>query len=425
MVDRLYLRFKETKGVFTDTRQIIKGGMFFALKGPKFNANAFAEEALKLGARYAVVDDASVCKDGRFILVPDVLNALQELALHHRRQLKIPFIGITGSNGKTTTKELVNAVLSRKFKTYATIGNLNNHIGVPLTLLAIKEDVEIGIIEMGANKPGDIAELCAIAEPTHGLITNIGKAHLEGFGGLDGVIKTKTELYNHIKSHHGKVFINSKNIILSSFIHDFHSPILYPQEQDFFHCELVSASPFVKIKIDQEETSTQLIGAYNFENIAAALCIGKYFEVPIKEALEGIKSYVSENNRSQVLLRRTNTIILDAYNANPDSMRASLSNFQGMEAEKKMVILGDMLELGKDSEKEHEMIGVLAEAVGAEKIVLFGEKMKEALIHAPDAYYFTDKFSLRNWLSDLKLEGFHILIKGSRGMGLEQLVESI
>lgn len=426
MVDRLYLRYQETKGVFTDTRQVIKGGMFFALKGPHFNGNTFAEEALKQGARYAVVDEAEHSKDGRFILVPDVLKALQELALHHRRQLSIPFIAITGSNGKTTTKELVNAVLSQKFSTYATIGNLNNHIGVPLTILSIKPHTEIAIIEMGANKPGDIAELCAIAEPTHGLITNIGKAHLEGFGSLEGVIKTKTELYNYIKQHQGKIFINSQNPTLNSFIADFPSPILYPQAQDFFHCEMIAADPFVRIRIDHEkEANTQLIGAYNFDNVAAALCIGKYFEVPMKDALGGLKSYVPGNNRSQVVQRRNNTIILDAYNANPDSMKASLSNFKSIKADKKMLILGDMLELGADSAHEHQILGALAEEIKAEKMVFYGELMKDALINAPQAYYFTDKFSLRNWLSDLKLEGYHILIKGSRGMGLEQVVESI
>ncbi|MDN4166198.1 UDP-N-acetylmuramoyl-tripeptide--D-alanyl-D-alanine ligase [Cytophagales bacterium LB-30] len=426
MIERLYLRFQESKGVSTDTRNITRGSIFFALKGPNFNANEFAAEALQKGAKYAVVDDAAYSKDGRYIVVPDTLKALQQLALHHRRKFSIPFIAITGSNGKTTSKELIRSVLSQKYITYATQGNLNNHIGVPLTLLQITDDIQIAIIEMGASKQGDIAELCAIAEPTHGIITNIGKAHLEGMGGIEGVIKTKTELYDFLHANEGTVFVNSQHAVLMEHAARFTSPILFPAEHDFYHCEMVEANPFVVLKSEGGDlVRTQMIGSYNFENMAAALCIGKYFDVREQEGLQGILAYVPSNNRSQIVQRGSNTIIQDAYNANPSSMKESLNNFMRMKADHKMVVLGDMLELGTESEAEHCALGELVAQGNFDKVVFYGERMQAALASNPQAYYFTDKFSLRNWISDLKLSNYHILIKGSRSMGLEQVVEAI
>ena len=279
-IKKLYLFYKESGKVSTDTRMIAKGAIFFALKGERYNANEFAGDALAKGASYAVVDEGRYAVDNRYILVDNVLETLQNLAQYHRSQLKIPVIGLTGSNGKTTSKELLNAVLSTSFKTLATQGNFNNHIGVPLSLLAIDETIEIVVIEMGANHVGEIAALCSIANPTHGFITNIGKAHIGTFGGFDNIIRGKSELYMHLIEHNGVVFINSKNHILANMAKRFKAPILYPSKGDYYHCEMVDADPFVKIRTEEgAEIQTQLIGKYNFENIATALCIGKYFGV--------------------------------------------------------------------------------------------------------------------------------------------------
>ena len=284
-VQQLYQKYLECGAVCTDTRQILKGSIFFALKGPTFNANAFAEEALQKGAAFAVVDEPAFAKNERCLLVEDGLKSLQQLASYHRSQLKIPVIGLTGSNGKTTSKELLNAVLRKKYKTFATKGNLNNHIGVPLSILAIDSSVEIAVIEMGANHVGEIAELSTIANPTHGFITNIGKAHTGMFGGFENVIRAKSELYQYLVSNNGQVFINSQNPILKNMAKRFGSPLFYPAHGDYYRAELISADPFVKFKAENgEEVQTQLVGAYNFENIASALCIGKFFGVEAKLA---------------------------------------------------------------------------------------------------------------------------------------------
>lgn len=425
----LYQLYLKSTGVSTDTRKIGQGNLFFALKGPNFNANEFAPKALEMGASAVVIDDPAywVEDDERYFICEDVLTTLQKLANHHRHQLRIPIIGLTGSNGKTTSKELLNAVLKQKFKTVATVGNLNNHIGVPLTLLSIGSDAEIAIVEMGANKPGDIKELCDIAEPTHGFITNIGRAHLEGMGGPEGVLKTKTELFQHLREAKGTVFINSQDAILSNMAKRFENPILYPAKGDFCEVTFQGADPFVKFSAESSDQvlQTNLIGAYNFGNIATALTIGKFFGVPMEKAVQAVVTYRPENMRSQLIEKRSNTIILDAYNANPSSMEVAIRTFGQMTGKKKMIILGDMFELGDHAEAEHRRIGEIVSEYPIDKVCFTGKLMVSALEKAPKALYFPDPFSLRNWLEDSKLEDYLILIKGSRGMKLEILVDFI
>jgi UDP-N-acetylmuramoyl-tripeptide--D-alanyl-D-alanine ligase len=429
-VSILYNLFLKSTGISTDTRKIAQGNIFFALKGPNFNANEFAPKALSLGASVVVIDDPAyfIENDERYFLAEDALKMLQQLGNHHRRLLTIPIIGLTGSNGKTTSKELLNAVLKQKFKTVATVGNLNNHIGVPLTLLSIGKDAEIAIIEMGANKQGDIQELCEIAEPTHGFITNIGKAHLEGMGGPEGVLKTKTELFQHLRAHNGTVFINSQDPILANMAKRFEKPILFPAKGDFCEVEFQGADPFVKFSTEglDQVFLTSLIGAYNFGNIATALTVGKYFGVPMEQAIHGIVSYQPSNMRSQLLEKRTNLIILDAYNANPSSMEVAIRTFGEMKDKKhKMIILGDMFELGEHAEAEHRRLGEIVSEYSIDKVCFTGSLIVSALEKAPNALYFPDPFSLRNWLEDSNLEDYLILIKGSRGMKLEGLVDFI
>jgi UDP-N-acetylmuramoyl-tripeptide--D-alanyl-D-alanine ligase len=429
-ISALYTLFLESTGVSTDTRKIDQGNIFFALKGPNFNANDFAAKALETGASLVVIDEEAYLVEGdkRYFLVDDVLTALQNLANHHRHQLTIPIIGLTGSNGKTTSKELLHAVLKQKFKTLATIGNLNNHIGVPLTLLRIKPEHEIAIIEMGANKQGDIKELCDIAEPTHGFITNIGKAHLEGMGGPEGVLKTKTELFQHLIANGSTVFINSQDPILSNMIKRFDSPVLYPAKGDFCEVEFKGADPFVKFSVEGLDTVylTSMIGAYNFGNIATALTLGKFFGVPMEKAIAGIVAYRPENMRSQLVEKRSNLIILDAYNANPSSMEVAIRTFGQMTGRKhKMIILGDMFELGDHAEVEHRRLGEIVNEYSFDKVCFTGNLTVSALEVAPKSLYFPDPFSLRNWLEDSQFEDYLILIKGSRGMKLEGLVDFI
>lgn len=429
-LDTLYSLFLQSTGVSTDTRKIDLGNLFFALKGPTFNANEFASTALEMGASAVVVDEAAfaVAGDPRYFLCEDVLHTLQELATFHRRKFTIPFIGLTGSNGKTTSKELLLSVLKQKFNTLATIGNLNNHIGVPLTLLRLRHEHEIAIIEMGANKQGDIEELCLIAEPTHGCITNIGKAHLEGMGGPAGVLKTKTELFHYLKTHQGKVFINSQDPMLAPLISRFDQPVLFPAQGDFCEVQFEGADPFVTFSVPGVDGLhvSSLVGAYNFGNIANALTIGTFFGVPMGLAVKGILQYSPENMRSQLMEKRSNLILLDAYNANPSSMEVAIRTFGEMTGRKhKMIILGDMFELGDYAEEEHRRLGELVSEYGFDKVCFTGKLIVSALEKAPTALYFPDPFSFRNWIQDSNLEDYLILIKGSRGMKLETLVEFI
>ena len=420
----LYNKFQESGKISTDTRQISSGSIFFALKGDKFNANTFALQALDKGALYAVVDEKEHAVNDRCLLVDNVLDTLQQLARYHRDQLKIPVIGLTGSNGKTTSKELLHSVLSKKYKTYATKGNLNNHIGVPLTLLAIDKSIEIAVVEMGANHLGEIALLCSIANPSHGFITNIGRAHIGMFGGFENIIRAKSELYQHLIQNEGTVFINSQNEILANMAKRFKDPLFYPAKGDYYHGELISADPFVKVKTENgSQIQTKLIGAYNFENIMAALCIGKYFGVQPDEANAAIEQYEPGNMRSQMVKKGTNTIILDAYNANPSSMQAAVENLAAMKSGGKVVILGDMFELEAEAEKEHRLIGQLLQDKKFDKVYLCGKLFKAALPEIPAAKYFEDKAAL---IENLKMHPFSdstILVKASRGIGLETIVE--
>ncbi|MEA5139407.1 UDP-N-acetylmuramoyl-tripeptide--D-alanyl-D-alanine ligase [Arcicella rigui] len=426
----LYQKYKECTGVSTDTRKIEANSIFFALKGPNFDANAFAEQALEKGAKYAVVDDASYVKNQQYLLVEDGLKALQALANYHRKQLNIPFIGLTGSNGKTTTKELINAVLSKKYRTYATVGNLNNHIGVPLTILAIDEKVEIAIIEMGANKQGDIKELVEIAEPTHGFITNIGKAHLEGFGGVEGVVKGKGELFDWLSENHQTVFVNvaSTPTLAMTENRQFKETIIYTTDANPNYktvVSMVSKSPFVTFEDTAGNLySSHLTGVYNFQNICAAIRIGQYFGIDLTAACKAVADYVPNNNRSQFVKRGTNMVLMDAYNANPSSMSAAITYFNELKVDKKMVILGDMFELGDEAEAEHEAIGKLLANCKFDYILLAGKLMESAVKELPvmKVHYFPDKFGLHNWLQDYPVSNTHILVKGSRGMSLESVL---
>jgi len=426
MIQDLYKRFVSSTGISTDTRKIEPGNIFFALKGPNFNANKFAQKALSSGASIAVVDEEKYATSTNTIQVNNVLHTLQKLANYHRQQLKIPVLGITGSNGKTTTRELIKTVLSEKYKCKATQGNLNNHIGVPLTILSLDMDVEIAIVEMGANKLGDIHELCQIAEPTHGIITNIGKAHTEGFGDFEGVLRGKSELYHWLIQHNGSVFINSEDPILMNMSKRFENPILYPGSDDYFQSRLVEANPWVTIENEEKDIiRTHIIGRYNFPNIAAALCIGKYFGVEPGKASAAISQYTPSNNRSQVLSIGTNTIILDAYNANPDSMRAAIENLSNMDGENKVLILGDMFELGSLTEEEHRKIGELTARGSFDEVIFCGERMQYAFDANKSARYFKTRLELENYIESCIFEDSLLLIKGSRGMALEVIAHKI
>ncbi len=398
---------------------ITPGSVFFALKGPKFNANEFAAEALKKGASYAVVDEKTFQVNDKCILVDDGLKALQDLARYHRSQLKIPVVALTGSNGKTTSKELLSAVLSKKFATHATKGNLNNHIGVPLTILSINSSVEIAVIEMGANHVGEIAELCTIASPTHGFITNIGKAHIGTFGGFENIVKGKTELYDHLLKNNGTIFVNSQNPLLADLAKKLRSVVWYPAG-----CTLISSNPFLLVEAENgDQVQTQLTGAYNFENVAAALCIGKFFGVDTAKANAAVSAYTPSNMRSQVVKKDTNTIILDAYNANPSSMAAAIENISAMQADNKTLILGDMFELEEEAEKEHKAIGKLIKDKGFKNVYLCGSLFRSALTEIPNAKQFDKKDQLIEELKKNPIKDSTILVKASRGIGLEAIVE--
>lgn len=423
-IDKLYQKYRTSRKISTDTRQITPDSIFFALKGDKFNANEFAAEALKKGASYVVIDEEKYNTSDRCIFVDDVLKTLQDLARHRRTQLNIPFIALTGSNGKTTSKELLHAVLSTKFKTHATKGNLNNHIGVPLTILAIDDSVEIAVIEMGANHLGEIALLCSIADPTHGFITNIGKAHIGTFGGFDNIVRGKSELFQHLITNNGQVFINSQNPVLANMAKRFKDPVLYPAKGDYYHAELLDADPMVRVSADNGDViETQLIGSYNFENVAAALCIGKFFDVDPKAANHAIAEYTPGNMRSQVVKKESNTIILDAYNANPSSMQAAIENLSSMKADNKVLILGDMFELEGEADKEHQAIGALIKEKRFDQVYLCGSLFKAALHEIPHAKYFMKKDELIKELKQFPLHNATILVKASRGIGLESVVE--
>ena len=414
-IPKLYEIYKTHYLVTTDTRAIPTNSLFFALKGDHFNGNSFAAQALSLGARFAIIDEKAYQTDKRMILVADALQKLQDLANYHRKQLQLPIIGLTGSNGKTTTKELIHAVLQQKFKTVATKGNLNNHIGVPLTLLSMTPDAALGIVEMGANHQQEIAFLSSICEPDFGYITNFGKAHLDGFGGVEGVIKGKCELYDFLRANNKMVFVNPTDPIQMAKTSDI-SRILFDME----NIQFVGMNPYLQLSLDGKNIQTQLMGDYNFPNIAAAITIGLYFGVPIAAISKAIEGYVPQNNRSQIVKTTHNTLILDAYNANPSSMKVALENFAVLNESQKVVILGDMFELGEDSAHEHQAIADLAASLNFESLFLVGKNFHGVSInHAT----FSDFESLQAQLTKQPLHQKTILIKGSRGMKLERLLE--
>ena len=430
-IEELYELYKSNPLICTDTRSITKGSIFFALKGENFNGNSFAGKALEDGASYAVIDQQEFKKDDRYIVMPDVLNCLQHLANYHRRQLKCPVIAITGSNGKTTTKELISRVLSKKFRVHFTKGNLNNHIGVPLTILSAPRDTETLVVEMGANHQKEIEILCAIAMPDYGIISNVGRAHLEGFGGFEGVKKGKGELYEFLALHHGCAFVNGNNQHLAEMIREKNvkRKIVYGTG-DAFECngKLLESFPFLKVEWNAEKNggiiSSQLVGEYNYENILAAACIGNYFGVDAKAICKAIEEYVPDNSRSQVVRRGSNTVLLDAYNANPSSMEAALKNFSLMEGKHKIVFLGEMAELGKESEQEHRQLVDLVKSFNFEKVIFVGKNFSSLITSLP-AGYFESSSDAASWIKNQNPTGATILIKGSRSSKMEVVLDSI
>ncbi|MEQ8422287.1 MAG: UDP-N-acetylmuramoyl-tripeptide--D-alanyl-D-alanine ligase [Arenibacter algicola] len=420
-IEQLHQLFLEFPQVCTDTRKISPNCIFFALKGDNFNGNKYAAQALEKGASYAIVDEEEFAGSNNTILVKNVLTTLQNLSQFHRNYCKAIVIGLTGSNGKTTTKELITAVLSKKYKTIATNGNLNNHIGVPLTLLSITPDTEMAIVEMGANHLNEIEFLCKLAEPDFGYITNFGKAHLEGFGSEQGVIKGKSELYDFLTSHNKSVFFNADDPIQKEKLSTVIKKFGYSQnDNEFFNIKLLGADPFVKIAVGDIHITTQLVGSYNFTNCCAAILIGKYFNVEMDEIKKGIENYIPQNNRSQIIDKNGHHIILDAYNANPTSMKAALENFQQLKADYKVAFLGDMFELGKTAEKEHQEICNIATNMNFDQMFLIGENFFKT---KSDCSKFKSFDHLKETLNNKTLKNATILIKGSRGMALERILD--
>lgn len=436
-IEELYQLYLKHPVISTDTRRIAPGSIFFALKGDKFDANTFAEDAIAAGAAYAVIDNPTYRTNGQYLLVEDTLWALQDLARHHRRQLNIPVVGLTGTNGKTTTKELINAVLSQQFNTYATQGNLNNHIGVPLTILSITDKHEAAVVEMGANHQKEIELLCSISQPSHGLITNVGKAHLEGFGGVEGVKKGKGELYDYLKKSKDIVFVNCDDATLVGMaIERGLHPIVYYGEKDkssLVSGKIIDNSPLLTLEwIDRRSdrchaVKTQLTGEYNLPNILVAICIGLYFNIDPKKINAGISGYQPKNNRSQITQTATNTLICDYYNANPSSMAVAIENLGKLTAKHKVLVLGDMFEMGEEAAAEHE--AVIKKALDTdvnERIFIgtefFGSRKSEAGSQKSATFYPTVEEAMEA-LKAKPIRNSTVLIKGSRGMALERLVE--
>lgn len=416
--------FLKCNSVSIDTRKIEPNSLFVAIKGEHFDANTFAKEAIDKGASYVIIDNEAFYIDQRTILVKDSLIALQELAKFHREFLKLPIIALTGSNGKTTTKELIHLVLSKKYRTKATIGNLNNHIGVPLTLLSFSSDTEIGIVEMGANHKKEIEFLCELAKPDYGYITNFGKAHLEGFGSVEGVIEAKSEMYHYLSEKDKLAFINLEDRIQVEKAKTLKSYSFgVNKENADVNITSVKANPFVEINYSNLTISTHLIGLYNANNINAALTIGKYFGVEDTAIKAALESYIPENNRSQLIFKGTNQIILDAYNANPSSMIVALENFLQLENPNKIMILGDMFELGQESHQEHKAIVTLL--LNEEKVICYfiGAAFYANRIDKNNFYFYETFEAFSNHLQKTKIENSSVLIKGSRGMALERTLD--
>ncbi len=422
MIEKLYQQFQKAHKITTDSRKVEQDAVFFALKGENFDANDFALQVAEDGVAILVVADRKdLPKHERILIVDDALKALQDLAAYHRQQSKATVLSITGTNGKTTTKELVSAVLAKKYNIIHTMGNLNNHIGVPLTLLSIKPDTEIAVVEMGANHPGEIDFLCKIADPDYGLITNIGKAHLEGFGSFEGVIKTKTELYRHIKAHGKTVFVNQANPLLWEQSEG-QERISYGNHCDAF-CPVApgACNPYLSVVWREHLIQTNLVGSYNFENVAAAIGVGQYFKVDENDIIEALESYTPTNSRSQVVETQKNRVIMDAYNANPTSMRAALINFASICSEQHLLILGDMRELGSASEEEHRNILGLMKELKFKEALLVGSNFS-AYNENPGWKTFAKVEDLCEYLQINPVSGKTILVKGSNSIQLGKVL---
>ncbi len=422
--EELYKIYLAHPSILTDTRKLKSGDLFFALKGPNFNGNLFAKQALDAGAAYAITEEATEFNDERIIKVADVLAALQQLAKHHRQQFGIPFLAIMGSNGKTTTKELIHEVLSTSYKTYTTEGNLNNHIGLPLTILKIKSDAEIAVIEMGANHQKEIEEYCKYTMPTHGLITNCGKAHLEGFGGIEGVKKGKGELFDYLRVNDGAAFIMQDYDYLKEMSIGIHDIKTYGTKDADITGEVKNSVGLLEVKITKgtaiDSIKTQLVGEYNLPNVLAAVAIGKYFKVADEKIKSALENYVPSNSRSQLIEKETNKIILDAYNANPTSMKAAIENFAKMSGDNKVLMLGGMMELGEESIAEHQSIISIIDNFKWKTVVLVGgdyHKLQHPYIN------FENSLQAQEWLKLQQFENAQLLIKGSRSMKMERVLE--
>lgn len=425
-IKKLHQLFLKSKGVATDTRKIGKDQLFFALKGDNFNGNNFAHQSLSKGAAFAIIDEKQSDDSENLILVSNVLETLQKLAQYHRKYLKLPILAITGSNGKTTTKELIHAVLRKKYNTVATVGNFNNHIGVPLTLLSMNEETEFGIVEMGANHAREIAGLCEIALPDFGYITNFGKAHIEGFGSLEGVVKAKSELYDHLKSRQKLIFFNSDDLVQNRQLKDYEKKFSFgSSEHSDVKIDYNTANLTAEVEVEGNVFKSALNGTYNSVNMAAAICIGSYFNIPLEKMEKAVLDYVPNNNRSQILKRGSTTFLMDAYNANPTSMRASLESFHNLPATEKVVILGDMFELGTTSAEEHQEIATLTGQLNFQKIILVGSNFSKVEIVSDKMSKFENFQDLTEFLKNYNLSSSHVLVKGSRGMALERILEEL
>jgi len=423
-IPSLYRLYKQHPSVQTDTRKLKAGDLYFALKGPNFNGNTFARQALDAGAAYAIVDEQQYAVNDRCILVEDVLTALQQLALYHRQQFSIPFIAITGSNGKTTTKELVTAVLRKKYSTYATEGNLNNHIGVPLTLLKIRPDAQMAVIEMGANHQKEIEGYCKIALPTHAIITNVGKAHIEGFGGVGGIRKGKGELYDFIRETNGTIFRNADLEYLAEMSDGITAQVTYGTTNATYTGTPKMDDVFINVSLAENKTviHSNLVGDYNFPNLMVAIAVGKYFDVPLLDIKAAIEEYNPDNSRSQWLQQGSNRVILDAYNANPSSMQAAIINFANARLDNKMLWIGAMKEMGSEERKEHGELVQLAEQYHWSQVILVGKEFK-GISH--NYLHFDTSALAAEYIKQNPPANAAILIKGSRGSKMELMAEAL